>query len=213
MSQERPEETLAFAVVATVLPVRVEQYDRDGRQGAVDAILHYTDGRAAALEVSSIGPDDEAAIMNYLGIRGHWKSIAGLTRRWLVQIPRDFHPADMRKIDKVLPCCESHEAERLSDLAGKYPEVDDLLQQGLRASAAGPIDVTAARAYFTLSPIGGFSGNGPESLPSELGSILSTPKIQARISKLAAAGLEERHLLLIVRPSAFSWPVYEGLGL
>lgn len=56
------QERLAFAVASTVLSVEVEQYDRDGRQGAVDAILHYADGRKAALEVSSIGPDDEAPV-------------------------------------------------------------------------------------------------------------------------------------------------------
>src|SRR5436190_1145964 len=75
----------------------------------------------------------------------HCKSIAGLNRRWLVRIPRHFHPADMRKIDLVLPWCEARGAEHLGELAG--------------------------------------------------------------------SGLEERHLLLIVRPSAFSWPVYEGLAL
>jgi hypothetical protein len=33
---------------------------------------------------------DEAAITNYLGGRDVGKSIAGLTRRWLVDIPRTF---------------------------------------------------------------------------------------------------------------------------
>jgi hypothetical protein len=135
VSQERPEERFAFAVVGSVLPVTIEPYDRYGRQRAVDAILHHTDGRTAALEVSSIGPDDEAAIINYLGNRGHCKSIAGLNHRWLVQIPRDFHPADMRKIDMVLPWCEARGAEHLGDLAGERPEVDDLLRQGVRADA------------------------------------------------------------------------------
>lgn len=39
------QERLAFAVASTVLSVEVEQYDRDGRQGTVDAILHYAAGR------------------------------------------------------------------------------------------------------------------------------------------------------------------------
>ena len=32
---------------------RLEPYDPSGRQGAVDALLHYADGRIAALEVTS----------------------------------------------------------------------------------------------------------------------------------------------------------------
>jgi hypothetical protein len=182
----------------------------------VDAILHYSDGRAAALEVSSIGPDDEAAIVNYLGTRGHCKSIAGLNHRWLVEIPRDFHPADMRKVDMVLPWCEARGAQHLSELAGARPEVDDLLHQGVRANAvtdaAGRVDPAGSRVYFVLPAIGGFSGRGLASLPGELAGALRTPKIQLKIRKLAASGLEERHLLLIVRPSAFTWPVYEGLA-
>jgi hypothetical protein len=47
------QERLAFAVAGTVLGVTVESYDRDGRQRAVDAILHYPDGRKAALEVTA----------------------------------------------------------------------------------------------------------------------------------------------------------------
>ncbi len=216
VSQERPEERSAFAVVGSILLVTIEPYDRCGRQRAVDAILHYPDGRTAALEVSSIGPDDEAAITNYLGHRGHYKSIAGLNRRWLVQIPRDFHPADMRKIDIVLPWCEARGAEHLSELAGYCAEVDDLLRQGVRANAvtnaAGRMDPAGSRVYFVLPAMGGFSGRGLASLPDELAEALRTPKIQSKIRKLAASGLEERHLLLIVRPSAFSWPVYDGLA-
>ena len=216
MSQQRPEERFAFAVVGSVLPVTVEPFDRCGRQRAVDAILHHPDGRTAALEVSSIGPDGEAAIVNYLGNRGHCKSLAGLNRRWLVQIPRDFHPADMRKIDMVLPWCEARGAEHLSELAGERPEVDDLLHQGVRANAvsntAGRVDPAGSRVYFALPAMGGFSSRGLASLPDELAETMRTPKIQSKISKLAASGLEERHLLLIVRPSAFSWPVFEGLA-
>jgi hypothetical protein len=39
VSQERPEERFAFAVVGSVLPGTIEPYDRGGRQRAVDAIL------------------------------------------------------------------------------------------------------------------------------------------------------------------------------
>jgi len=50
MSNESYHERLAFAVVETVLGVTIEPHDRNGRQRAVDAILHYADDRKAALE-------------------------------------------------------------------------------------------------------------------------------------------------------------------
>jgi hypothetical protein len=70
-------ERLAFAVAGAVLGVTVEPYDRDGRQRAVDAILHYADGREAALEVSATGPDSEAPIQHFLGQRGSSRTIPG----------------------------------------------------------------------------------------------------------------------------------------
>ena len=87
-------EKLAFAVTGAVLGATVEPYDRDGRQRAVDAILHYADGRKAAPEVSATGPDSEVPIQHYLGQRGHSRTIAGVAATWVVQLPRTFHPAD-----------------------------------------------------------------------------------------------------------------------
>jgi hypothetical protein len=49
------DEIFAFAVDETVLGVHVEPKDVDGAPGVIDAELQYTDGRTAALEVSSIG--------------------------------------------------------------------------------------------------------------------------------------------------------------
>jgi hypothetical protein len=156
VSQERSEERFAFAVVARVSAVTVEPYDVHGRQGAVDALLRYPHGRTAALEVSSIGPEPEAGILNYLGVRGYCRSIAGVTGKWVVQVPRNFHPADMRKIDKVLPRCEASGAESLDELAGEDQDIDDLLRQGVSAttatSAAGH---AGSRVYFWLPAIGG----------------------------------------------------------
>lgn len=213
MSQERSEERFAFAVVARVLAVTVEPYDVRGRQAAVDAILHYPDGRTAALEVSSVGPEPEAGILNYLGVRGHCRSIAGLTHTWVVQVPRNFHPADMRKIDEVLLRCDTSGAKSLGELAGEGQDIDDLLRQGVRATGTASAPGQAgSRVYFVLPAMGGFSGPGMASLSDELAEALGTPKMQSKIRKLAVAGQKERHLFLVVRPSAFSWPVYDGLA-
>ena len=216
VSRERPEEELAFAVVRRVLDVPVERHDRDGRQGAVDALVRYPEGSAAALEVSSIGPQGEARIWSFLGRHGYSRAAPGLTRTWALHLPRDFHPADMRIADEVLPWCDKREITRMGDAAGRDAGVDRLLALGVRAyvleNAASDTRGTQPRVYVSLPPMGGFPGRGMETLASELAEMLRAPKIQSKISKLAATGLAERHLVLIVRPSAFSYPVYDALA-
>ena len=83
MTADSYHERLAFAVAGSVLGVTVEPYDRNGRQRAVDAILHYADGRKAALEVSATGPDSETRVQHYLGQRGHSQSVPGVTGTWI----------------------------------------------------------------------------------------------------------------------------------
>jgi len=95
MDNARSEETFAFAVVARVLGVDVVLYDTGARQRAVDGIVTYRDGRRAALEVTSIGPEDEARIANVLRRWGRSRSVSRLTKRWYVTLPTSFHPADL----------------------------------------------------------------------------------------------------------------------
>jgi len=211
----RPEERFAFAVAGQVLAATVEPYDIRGRQRAIDAMVHYPDGRAAALEVSSIGPEGEAGILQYLASRGHCKTIAGLRRTSLVEVPRAFHPADMRKIETALRWCEERGLEYLSELPGTDQGIDALLTQGVRADIVarpGAADSVESRVYFVLPVMGGFPGRGMASLAGELAEVLRTPTMQSKLGKLAATGLAERHLVLVVRPSAFSFPVYDGLA-
>ena len=103
-------------MAGTVLGATVEPYDRDGRQRAVDAVLHYADGRKAALEVSATGPDGETPIRHYLGQRGHSQTVPGVTGTWIVQLPRTFHPADMRKVGEELRQREERGVRLLSEL-------------------------------------------------------------------------------------------------
>jgi hypothetical protein len=211
----RREERFAFAVARRVLAATVEPSDIRGRQCAVDAMVH-SDGRAAALEVSAIGPEDEAGILQYLASRRHCRSIAGLRRRWLVEVPRDFHPADVRKIEMALRWCDERGLKHLSELSGTDRDTDALLTQWVRADIVAKsgcaADCVESRVYFVLPVMGGFPRRGMASLPDELAEVLRTPTMQSKLDKLAATGLSERHLVLVVRPSAFSFAVYDGLA-
>lgn len=202
-------ERLAFAVVGAVLGVTVEPYDRDGRQQAVDAILHYADGRKAALEVSATGQGSEVPIQHYLGQRGHSRTIAGVAGTWVVQLPRTFHPADMRKVEEVLRCCEEREVMHLSELADAGADHGQLSRQGVRADL---MEATGSRVHFVLPPTAGPVGPGRGGLPYELDTVLGTERMQFKLEKLAASGLAERHLFLIVLPGTFRHAVFDTLA-
>jgi hypothetical protein len=132
VTEDSYHERLAFAVAAAVLGVDVEPYDRSGRQRAVDAVLHYPGDRKAALEVTATGPETEAPIQHYLGQRGRSRTIAGVAGTWVVQLPRAFHPADMRKVEEGLRRCEELEASHLSELAAAGADRGQLARQGVR---------------------------------------------------------------------------------
>jgi len=166
-------ERLAFTVAGTVLGVTVEPYDRDGRQRAVDAILHYADGRKAALEISATGPDSEVPIQHYLGQRGHSRTIAGVAGTWVVQLPRTFHPADIRMAEEGLRRCEEREVMHLSELAAAGADHGQLTRQGVRADL---IKATGARVHFVLFPTAGSADPGRGGLPHELDALLGTER-------------------------------------
>lgn len=126
----------------------------------------------------------------------------------MVQLPRTFHPADMRKVEDGLRRCEARGARHLSELMMVDPDVGRLLDQGVQANLAA---ATGSLAYFVLPWIGGGS-DGLNGLPHEVNAILGTETMQSKLRKLAASGLEESHLFLIILPTAFSYPVFETLA-
>ena len=202
-------ERLAFAVAGAVLGVTVDPYDRDGRQRAVDAILHYSDGRKAALEVSATGPDSETPIQHYLGQRGRSQTVPGVTGTWVVQLPRTFHPADMRKVGEELRQRELRGVRLLGELSATDVDIAKLADRGVRADL---IKTTGSRVHFVLSPTAAPLRPGPGGLARELDALLGEERVRSKLSKLAASGFAERHLFLIVLPGTFRQPVFDTLA-
>jgi hypothetical protein len=210
------DEKFAIAVAARVLGTEVHEHDIDGRQCAVDAIVHYPGGSKAALEVSSVRAEVDAGITGFLAERGIGRTVAGLRHSWMVEVPRDFHPADVRKVEDALRACEERGICRLEDLARYDHAIRAMVIDGLRGRAdAGPgraEDATGSRVYLMLPPLGGCTERGLEALPGELEGVLETRLMRAKVEKLAATGLAERHLVLLVWPGAFTFPVFDGLA-
>jgi hypothetical protein len=222
MARNRLDEDFAFEVVGHLLGAQVQPYDVAGRQNAVDAVLHYTDGRDdAVLEVSSIGEQDEARIRNVLKKAGNRRVIPGATRLWFVHVPSDLAPAELELIDGLLLLCERHGLDRFPAQALPLMQNRDALAlwgRGVTANAApAGTDTADLRAYVLVRGVGGFEGAGVEPLVEELFSHLQSPTMQSKIRKLAnplddGRPRDERHLFLIVRSTAFTFPVYDVLA-
>jgi hypothetical protein len=212
MSVDRAEEQFAFETVRRVLGLVVEEYDIAGRRSAVDALLHYPDGRSAALEVSSIGPEDEARISSMLARRDqHRRVVAGLARSWIVSVPRSFHPRDLRALDKAILRCDQRGA---TDFKGSDdPQVREWRRHRVTAFATSETSPAPAVVWVVVNSLWGFADRGALTLSAELDVVLGEAKMQSKITKLAATGLSERHLFLQVRASALSFAVYDALSM
>ncbi|MDX8149523.1 hypothetical protein SK854_45890 [Lentzea sp. BCCO 10_0061] len=211
MSADRPDEKFALAVVGKVLDVLVEEYDVNGRQADVDALLRYPDGRIAALEVSSLGPVEEARIMNVLDKQGHKRTIAGLSQCWMTWVPRDFSPRKFHLLDQTLLHCEDRGYTDLKNAVETSTTAAELFDLGVGGVATKEPVTGVPIVWVITAPIGGFTGTGGLDLPDLVNAALLDEKLQGKIEKLAASGHEERHLFLSVRPQAFSFAAYDNL--
>lgn len=211
-----PIEKLAFAVVGRTLGVHVEHFDTCGRRGAVDALLHYPDGRVAALEVSSLGPQQEAEISGVLNGSGYRRAPKGLRGLWIASVPRDFKPVHLRALEQGILACEELGLVDLSALPGYLSASTQPTRPRRRDRVTARLVEAKPGAkpciHVTLAPIWAFEGEGIKPLPDELASLLSVERMRSKVAKLDRTGLDERHLFLHARPTAFTAPVFLALA-
>lgn len=210
VNQKRPDEDTAFAIVTKVLGVEVDPYNCDGRQNAVDALLRYPDGHEAALEVSSLGPEAEAAITSILRKLRHQRAVEGIRRTWAVTIPRDFPPADLGKLDGEREAASLDLLYAGNGAEAGVREARKWVDAGLRADVVTVSEDQPPRVWLTLDGIPG-TVDGAEHLLAGLAVALSSGKMQSKIHKTGALGHEERRLFLRVRMSAFSPGVTDNI--
>ncbi|WP_037306986.1 hypothetical protein [Amycolatopsis orientalis] len=218
MTRERGDEQVAFAVVERVLGARVEPYDLGGRQNVVDGLLHYPDGREGVLEISSIGPQAEAAITAVLADRTKTRyTVDGLRSTWIVTVPRNFPPKDLKGIDALLLMCERHDVPSLDQLYGAAllgqisSAVTDAVDAGVSANVARSSTGRPPEVWVLVDGVGGLADGGERLLPGELAIHLESPTMQSKLTKLGKDGHNDRHLFLWVRMSAFSYAVTDNL--
>src|SRR5690606_27776431 len=119
-----PGERLACTVVERVLGVRTEAWDLNGRQGAVDALIHYPDGRRGVLEHSMLAREQDMELGARLAAMRHAWPLPGIWW-WTVGLDRLGDLERVRAMfERVVLLCEDHEVTQPSLLPGHVQHGD-----------------------------------------------------------------------------------------
>jgi hypothetical protein len=217
----RPEEARCFEIFRRVMGQRVEPHDHSGRQGAVDGIVTYTTGRTAAVEVTSTGPAVRRQLEALLAMdRFRWP--CRCTWRWSLSIddPREI-PKTKAVLQAVIDACEAAGVSRPHQLSFEALEVDADLRWAADSSVLfngssmlAPNVAPDGSTFVRVHPgsIGGFAGeDGFATLGAELCTVLTTDPVRKRVEKVSGAEADERHLMVGVNLTAFSFPVINAL--
>jgi len=213
-------ENMACEVARRVLGVTVQEWDIGGRQGAVEAVLHYPDGRRAAFEVSKLaahGALQLGALLrqdDYLWpLPGEWGWSVGLT--------------DVRDLPRFRKCfasvalwCEARGVTRpdqLWDPRGLPAEVRWVAQAEsitMTGNPQGSLRLSDGRrvAMVTPGPKGGVVDESLAGLNDALADAMASSHLTRKVDKLLAhPNVEERHLYVIVHMTGLPFSLSYGL--
>ncbi len=211
---------MAFDVARRVLGVTVEHYDTAGRQGAVDAILHYPDGRTAAFEVTRLAGPGELQLDSILGRQGHsWPNPGNWW--WTINVDSVADIPRLRSCyASILQTCESLGVQRPDSLGWTDHARDDEDLQWLAESSVRMVghpevpsrtDDKVRDVMVVRGAVGGAVDEALSGLPDALHRAFEADHVRRRIGKLGRAAQTERHLFLILGLTGLAFPVIDGL--
>lgn len=216
-----PAENLAFHAVPFHLSggVWCEPFDHSGRQGAVDAILHYPDGRLAALEVTSASEDGARQLYSLLADEyetlpnpGNWTWSA------TVDHPRDL-PELAERAGRIILFCEEHgirDPNHAYEHIFTEPDLNWLAGSSavLYGSPNLPkMDGARERPLFvTPGSRGGTVDERLEGFAEAVEVVVSADYVARRVAKLARSGHTEQHLFVLMDFNALPFEVAYALA-
>lgn len=106
MSAKDRAEEAAFHYVPVILGVEIEPYDHSGRQGAVDGLLHYPDGRVASLEVTSAAAQGRRQLYSLLATNQILPDPGDWTWSASIDDPKDF-PDFRERVQRIISKSEA----------------------------------------------------------------------------------------------------------
>lgn len=220
MSGRDPAEEAAFHFVPTILGVRLEEYDHSGRQGAVDALLHYPDGHVASLEVTSAAAEGMRQLYALLERTPTLPNPGNWTWSATIDNPKDL-PELLERVERIIIKSEARgitHPEHAYDLASAGdPDFAWIVRSSV--TMAGSPEVPKVREqdgverplFLTQGGSGGVVDEALAGFAAAVTEVLAEPHVQKRLQKLARDGRDEQHLFVVVDTSAFPFGVTYAL--
>lgn len=215
------QEAAACLIAERVLGAVAEQWDVDGRQGAVDARLTLADGRIAAFEVTAHAADGALQADALLGrddnqwpLPGEWWwSVKVGSVRDIPRLKKIYEAAALR--------CEANGVTRPEELRRRLlvpdPDVDWLVKESSSTMFGHP-EVPARdgdkvrSAMVVTAGRGGGVDQSLNGLSVALAEAFQEPNLARHLRKVANAGCDERHLFIPIHLSALPFAVLDGLA-
>lgn len=226
MSKNDTAEAAAFMYVHAIVGARLEEYDHSGRQGAVDALLHYPDGRIASLEVTSTAADGQRQLYALLAANETLPNPGNWTWTASIDDPRDF-PELLNRVESLILKCEArgitHPEHAYDQAFAGDPDFAWIV--GSSVTLWGDPKLPKIREEDGKErPLwvtqGGSGGTVDESLNQfghAVDDLLAEPHVRKRVQKLTRDGTEahrdEQHLFLVADGSALPYGVFHALAL
>ncbi|HEY4268866.1 MAG TPA: hypothetical protein VGM94_11815 [Galbitalea sp.] len=202
-----PEEERAFAIIESVVGTQVTPTDVAGaRPGSLDGRIDFTDGRVGVVEVSTLGTSREFHLADRMRkVGGHFEAPGDWA--WVIGLSDVAEFERVRSVcSKVILICEKHRVHSPSalpaDVIGADLDLDWLVHQ-TRTNFFGVMlpdgarDAEARAHLHVLQTVASWD-RGRDGLLAGLNDALHRDPLVKRMSKLAAAPGEERHLFLAV---------------
>lgn len=226
MSKNDRAEAAAFMYVPAIVGARLEEYDHSGRQGAVDALLHYPDGRIASLEVTSAAADRQRQL--YFLLAQHETLPNPGSWSWMATIddPRDL-PELLSRVESLILKCENlgitYPSHAYEQAFGGDPDFAWIV--GSTVTLWGDPKLSKIRGedgaerplFLTQGGSGGTVDDSLNKFNQAVDELLAEPHVQKRIRKLTRDGAEahrdEQHLFLLADGSALPYGVFHALAL
>lgn len=198
-------EEMAFTLVPAFLGdgVRLELHDHSGRQGAVDALLHYSDGRTGALEVTSHAPAGYQQLGKLLEEQytlpnpGRWTWDASIGH------PRDL-PELRRRVARIITLSERHGVNHPNHAYELRYELDIAWLMGSSVRLVGHPSVPKMDGdrerplYLTPSGAGGVVDEDLHGFVEAMNDVLADPNVVRHAEKVVRHGAPEAHLFVAI---------------
>lgn len=185
----------------------------------MDALLHYPDGRTAALEVTSAAAPGRRQLFSLVGSKYRTMRLPG-EWYWAVTVddPKDLPALEERATRLILKCESLGEAHpedimwnRRDDPDFAWLERSSVTLSGYPSISRVAEDGRELPAYVTQGAPAAFVDEELTGLNAAVASILELPAVRRRLTKLNSSGHAERHLYIWADMSAL--PVSVALAL